>query len=281
MIEKTGGIPMSSFLNFSTYISENVETLAIQVVESVLGRLELEIPAWEKEQANNMYVELLRFFGDSFVEKEKEVAPDFFIDWSRKNAKMQVSSQGKISAIAVRYSPTRVVLTEILTKISQELDLSLEENALIIKRINIMLDSSLNETIFAYEQLYEEAKEETKKEMAALSAPIIPVKDGIVILPLIGDIDTYRVNFIMQHILPKIAEMDVKYLIIDFSGLYTVNIEIAEHLNQIGDMLKLIGIHVLTSGVRPDLAQVIVKSRINVAGLETFATVKKALETIS
>ena len=272
---------MSSFINFSAYISENVETLAIQVVESVLGRLELEIPVWEKEQANSMYVELLRFFGESFVEEEKEVAPDFFINWSRKNAEMQVSSQGRISAIAVRYSPTRTVLTEMLTKISQELGLSLEENALIIKRINIMLDSSLNETIFAYEQLYEEAKEQTKKEMAVLSAPIIPVKDGIVILPLIGDIDTYRVNYIMQHILPRIAEMDVKYLIVDFSGLYTVNTEIAEHLNQIGDMLKLIGIHVLTSGVRPDLAQVIVNSRINIASLKTFATVKKALETIS
>ena len=271
---------MSAFLRFSTYIEENVESLAVDVVEGVLHKMELGIPQWEKEQALNMYVELLLFFGKSLVEDGKESAPDFFIDWSKKNAAMQIASGGKISEIAVRYTPTREVLTDLITKISLDLDLSVKEHAFIINRFNTLLDVSLNETIFAFERLFEESRKKTQKELAALSAPVIPVKDGIVILPLIGDIDTYRAKYIMEQIVPKIAEMNVNYVIADFSGMYTINTDIAEYLHQIGRMLELIGIHVITTGLRPELAQTVVNSQINISTLHTFSNVKKALESI-
>ncbi|OES46600.1 STAS domain-containing protein [Domibacillus iocasae] len=271
---------MNLFLRFSTYIGENVESLALEVVEGVLHRLKLDIPQWEKKQAIDMYVSLLRFFGESLVNEDKELVPDFFIDWSKKNAAMQISSNGKISEIAVRYPPTRDVLLEIVTEISIELGLSIKENAFIIKRLNTLLDISLNETIFAFERLFEESREVTQKELAALSAPIIPVKDGVVILPLIGDIDTYRVNYIIEHVIPKIGAMDIHYLIADFSGIYTINVDIAEYLDQIGSMLQLMGICVLTTGLRPELAQIVVNSRINISSINTFANVKKALESV-
>jgi rsbT co-antagonist protein RsbR len=257
-----------------------VESLATEVVEGVLHRMKLDIPEWEKEQAISIYVELLRFFGASFINEGKDLVPDTFVDWSKRNAAMQVSSRGKISEIAVRYPPTRDVFTEILTKISIELGLSVKENALIIKRINTMLDISLNETVFAFERLLDEAREEMKKELAALSAPIIPIKDGIVILPLIGEIDSYRANYIMEHVVPKMAEMDINHVIADFSGIFKINVDIAEHLNQIGSMLQLMGIHVITTGLRPELVQIVVNSRINISTIETFANVKKALESI-
>lgn len=271
---------MTLFFNFSQYISENAEPLAIEIVEGVFHRVDLDIPEWEKEQAIAMYVKLLRFFGESLVQEDKELVPNSFMDWSKKNAAMQVSSGGKISEITVRYQPTRDVLTEILTRISVELALSVKENALIIKRINKMLDISLNETIFAFERLLDEDREETQKELAALSAPIIPVKNDIVVLPLIGDMDSYRANYIMEHVVPKIAEMDINYVIADFSGMLKVNVDVAEHLNQIGGMLQLMGIHVITTGLRPELAQTVVNSRINISAIETFANVKEALQSI-
>lgn len=271
---------MNLFSHFSAYIHENVESLASEVVEGVLHRMKLHIPDWEKEQAINMYVELLKFLGESFVTEEQESVPTFFLEWSKKNAAMQISSGGKMSEISVRYQPTRDVFTEIVTEISIELGLSIKENARIIKRINTLLDISLNETIFAFEQLFEEAREETQKELAALSAPIIPVKDGIVILPLIGDIDSYRAHYIMEHVIPKIADMKINYVIADFSGIYTINVDIAEYLHQIGGMLQLMGIHVITTGLRPELAQILVNSHINISAIHTFANVKKALESV-
>lgn len=271
---------MSSFSSFSKYISENVESLSVEVVEGVLQSMELDIPEMEREQAISMYVVLLRFLGESLIHEGTDSVPDSVIEWSKKNAKMQVSSSGEISEILVRYPPTREVFTEILTRISMELALSVKESASIIKRMNILLDISLTETVHAFERLLNEAREDTKKQLAALSAPIIPVRDDIVILPLIGDIDRYRAKYLMEQVVPKIATMDIDHVIVDFSGMFAIDEEIAAHLLQLGKMLELMGIHILTTGLRPDLAQTVVNSGIDFSDIDTFANVKRALKSL-
>jgi len=271
---------MNLFSNFSKYINENVESLAAEVVEGVIRKIHLDIPESEKEQAIFMYVGFFEFLGESFIDEGKVPTPDSLIEWSKKNAAMQVSSGGEISEIVVRYPPTREVFTDILTEISIELGLSVKENAVILKRINTLLDVSLNETVFAFERLFNEARKETQKQLAALSAPIIPVKEDIVILPLIGNIDDYRANYLMEKVVPRLAGLDINHVIVDFSGIFEINEDIARHLHQIGNMLNLMGIHVITTGIRPELAQTMVNSRIDFSEIETFASVKRALESI-
>jgi len=271
---------MNLVINFSKYINENVESLATTVVEGVLHRMKLDIPVWEKDQAVSMYVQLISFLAESLENEGNDSVPDTVIEWSKKNAAMQVSSSREISEIVVRYPPTREVFNEIVTEISIKLGLSLKENALILKRINIMLDISLTETVHAFEFLLNEARQETQKQFAALSAPLIPIKDDIVVLPLIGNIDCYRANYIMEQVVPKIGALDINHVIVDFSGIFNIDEAIAEHLHQIGTMLNLMGIHVITTGLRPELAQTAVKSRINLSKIETFANVKRALESI-
>ena len=180
----------------------------------------------------------------------------------------------------VRYPPTREVTIDILTDISIELGLPVKEHAFAIKQMNTILDISSTETVFAFEQLLKKSREETRKQMAALSAPVIPIKDDIVIIPLIGNIDQYRANYIMEHVIPKIAVLDTRYVIVDFSGIFKIDEETAAHLHQIVMMLQLMGIQVLTTGIRPDLANTVVNSQINFAELKTFATVKRALESL-
>ncbi|WP_158738155.1 STAS domain-containing protein [Alteribacillus sp. YIM 98480] len=271
---------MTPFLHFSTYIHEKAEPLAVEVVDSVLNRMQLDIPDWEKEQAIAMYIELLKFFGESLMEEDKEAAPEALIKWSKKNAEMQISSDGEISEIVVRYPPTRDIFNEILTRISVELDLSLKENAYILKRINNMLDISLNETFFSFKRLSDKYKEDTQAELLKLSAPIVPIKDDIVILPLIGYIDKNRAEHIMDNVVPRIADMEVKHVIADFSGVLTINSQIALSLHQIGEMLRMMGVHVVTAGMRPELVQTVVSSNIELSGIESFANVKQALENI-
>jgi rsbT co-antagonist protein RsbR len=58
------------------------------------------------------------------------------------------------------------------------------------------------------------------------------------------------------------------------------NVDTAEHFHQIGSILQLMGIHVITTGLRPELAHIVVNSHINISAIETFVNVKKALESI-
>ncbi|WP_298829780.1 STAS domain-containing protein [uncultured Planococcus sp.] len=271
---------MSSFKDFSQYISENAESLSVEVVESVVQEMNLEIPDWEKEQAASMYVELLGFFGQSLPEGERIEVPDSLIEWSKKNAEMQVASGGKISEIVVRYPPTRQVFSEIFTRLSLDFGLTVVESAKATRGIDAILDVSLNETFYAFERLSERYQAEKQVELLNLSAPIVPVLNDVVVLPLIGVIDSYRIAHINTNVIPRIAEMNVNHVITDFSGVLTIDAHIAQSIQQIGGTLQLMGIHVVIAGLRPDLVQTIVHSGIDMLDTDSYATVKQALESV-
>lgn len=271
---------MSTVDQFSSYICENAPSISEEIVEYVVKHSKPGISEEEKTMALSMYVKLLGFFGDSLNNESEDFVPEHLIEWSKKNAQMQVDSGGKLSDIIIRYPLTRDIFTEILSRSSIRVGLSTADTAYIIKQINRMLDVSLNETVFAFERLSEQLKQQMQRELTALSAPIVPIRDEVVVLPLIGYIDEERAAYIMETAVPKIAAMNVDYVIVDFSGVLTINRYVAESLHQIGNMLLIMGIKVVSSGMRPELVQVAINSNINMSSTHSFSTVKQALENI-
>lgn len=271
---------MSTVDQFSSYIRENASSISEEIVEYVVERSKPGISEEEKANALAMYIKLLGFFGESLDTEREDFVPEHLIEWSKSNAEMQVDNGGRLSEIIIRYPLTRDIFTEILTRSSLSVGLSTADTAFIIKQINRMLDVSLNETVFAFERLSEQSKHAMQRELIALSAPIVPIRDEVVVLPLIGYFDEERANYIMETAVPKIAAMNVDYVIVDFSGVITINRHVAESLHQIGNMLRIMGIKVVTSGMRPELVQVVINSNIEMASTYSFSTVKQALENI-
>jgi rsbT co-antagonist protein RsbR len=269
---------MTSLKNIADCLLDNKKSLAVKIVDGVLTSMRLNIPDWEKTQAEEMYIEFVSCLGD-YINNEEEIVPQTLLAWSKKNAAM-VSLEGKISTIAVRYPPTRDVITDILTDLGIEFGLTLRELSKLVKQANRLLDLSLNETVLAFEHLAEEYQKKTKMELAEVSTPIVPVKEGIVILPLVGKIDAERAKYLMENVLPKIANLDVKHVIADFSGVPSLEQENAYHLQQIGQMLRLMGIHIISTGISPKLAQIAVNAGIDLSRSETYANLKRALESL-
>ncbi|MBT2659086.1 STAS domain-containing protein [Bacillus sp. ISL-18] len=264
----------------ATYFTKNASLLAVQIVEGVIQRMNLIISKDEKQQAIEMYIKFFEFLGQSILEGTEDVAEDI-LSWSKKNAEHQVTSGGKISEITVRYPPTREVFTDLITKLSNDFGISLNESKSIIKKVNSMLDVSLNETILAFEMLTERYEEKTKRELAELSAPVVLIQEGVAVLPLVGKIDSYRVSYILDRGVPKIAELQLQFLIIDYSGIIDLNQELVSSLKSIGDILGLLGIDVIVTGMRPELALTVVRSGMDMLSFKTFAHVKHALEWIN
>ncbi|SFB04541.1 MULTISPECIES: STAS domain-containing protein [unclassified Bacillus (in: firmicutes)] len=271
---------MTSFFNISQFLSENAKSLAVEIVEGVLCKMNLNIPNWEKEQAINMYIELLGFLGES-LHKGEEGIPQELIAWSKSNGEREASSGGKISEIVVRYPPTREIFSDLITRISTDYGLAVEDHATMTKKVNAILDVSINETVFAFERLADKIEAERQKEFAKLSAPVVPIKDGIAVLPLIGAIDSFRANHILENVVPELSELKLRYLIIDFSGILNIDFEVAHYFVQIQGVLQLIGIETLVTGIRPELAQTVVNAGMDkMATINSYAHVKQALESI-
>lgn len=271
---------MAGLMKFAEEIKGNGTQLAEEVVRSVMGRMKLDITLEEEAQALDMYIEVLDFFAESLDGEQDDEVPETMIRWSRKNAEMLVQAEGKLSDIVVRYPPTREVFSDLFTSIAERLDLSLRDLSFILCRIDRILDVSLNETFFAFERLTEQRRREAKQELVRLSAPIVPVHENTVVLPLIGYIDSDRTRHIMNNVVPKIADMRIRHVIIDFSGVMTLDDQTAESMHHIGGTLSLMGIHVAVAGMRPDLVQTAVSSGLDLAGVEAYGNVNQALKSI-
>ncbi|WJY26295.1 STAS domain-containing protein [Sporosarcina trichiuri] len=260
------------------FLTDHAGQLAEDVVERVSGLLG-DVTDEELKQARLMYAQLWKALADTLRTGELRV-PEALMRWSRSNAAIQTKNSGSIAAVADRYPPSRDAIADLLLEISEQLGVSLKEYAHLSKLVNRFLDLSLQEKYYAYERLSKLYQSDAEDELAELSAPVVPVYDGIVIIPFIGRITDDRAYAIMNKVLPKVAEMNVTCTIADFSGLAAVDDHIMHLLQQVEGALELMGIHVISTGIRPHLAQSIVNSGQALAGRSYYGNVKLALESI-
>ncbi|WP_113928165.1 STAS domain-containing protein [Bacillus sp. P14.5] len=111
-----------------------------------------------------------------------------------------------------------------------------------------------------------------------LGAPIIPVGSKIAVLPLIGDIDTERARRLMEIVPMKCMEKNVDQLCIDLSGVPIVDTMVAQQIYSIIQALSLLGIKTSLSGIRPEVAITSVQLGIDFKEINTFNTLKQALQ---
>lgn len=258
------------------YLRDNAKSLAADIVEEILGRFDFEISLEEIHEAQEAYIEYLGFLGNSILSNENEV-PEGLIEWSKLNGEREALLKGKISGIIIRYPATRQVFIERFAKIGMEQGLSVGELLLINKRINYVLDISIHETILAFERFTDKIIKQAQAEVNELSAPIVPIQAGIAVLPFIGSFGLERAEYIVEKAVAKVAQLKIDCIIIDFSGLVTIDADVANHIFNIHNIFRLLGIRVIITGLRPELAQTVVSRGIDFSHIDTYANVKQAI----
>jgi len=98
-----------------------------------------------------------------------------------------------------------------------------------------------------------------QQSIIELSTPVIPLMENILIVPLIGTIDSTRANQIMENILYGITERNAEIIIIDITGVPIVDSTIAQHLIKAYQASNLLGAKCILVGMRPEVAQTIVQ----------------------
>lgn len=124
---------------------------------------------------------------------------------------------------------------------------------------------------------HEEKLKEQSKTIQEISTPTIKLWDGIVILPIIGVVDSNRAQHMMEKMLEKIVTTSAKVIILDISGVLAVDTAVANHLIKITKATQLMGCTCIISGISPAVAQTIVQLGIEMDGIRTNSTLSDAL----
>jgi PAS domain S-box-containing protein len=127
------------------------------------------------------------------------------------------------------------------------------------------------------EQLQQEVIEVQKQALRELSTPIIPIMDRIIIMPLIGSIDTMRAKDITRSLLAGIREHRAKVVILDITGVPIVDSGVANHLNKTIQAARLKGASTIITGVSNAVAETIVDLGIDLSDIETVIDLQTGL----
>ena len=115
------------------------------------------------------------------------------------------------------------------------------------------------------------------QSLAELSTPVTEIWHGILLLPLVGIVDSRRAHDIMNSVLETIASRQARQLILDISGVGVVDTAVANNFIKISRATRMMGCECAISGVSPAIAQTIVDLGIDVGAIKTTATMKDAL----
>ena len=119
---------------------------------------------------------------------------------------------------------------------------------------------------------------EQSQALMEMSTPVTALWDNILMLPVIGIIDSKRSQDIMNAMLSKIATTQSKIIILDISGVAVVDTAVANYLIKITKATNLMGCECLISGISPAIAQTIVELGIDVEDVQTTASLRDALQ---
>ncbi|SES08577.1 PAS domain S-box-containing protein [Gracilibacillus ureilyticus] len=123
----------------------------------------------------------------------------------------------------------------------------------------------------------EALQKEMETEINELSATIVPVVEEIGVLPLGGKIDQEKAAQLLDLVPVKVHEQNITYLIIDFSGVYTLDNVVIDSLFRISSVLAMLGVKSIITGLRAELAVEATSQGIDLSPFTTMATVKEAL----
>jgi rsbT co-antagonist protein RsbR len=111
-----------------------------------------------------------------------------------------------------------------------------------------------------------------------LSTPVLQIRDRLLLLPIIGVIDSDRARLITEGLLRSIRANRAKVVVMDITGVATIDSKVANHLLQTVTAARLMGALVIVTGLSSDVAQSLVELGIDLTGLNTIGDLQGGIE---
>jgi rsbT co-antagonist protein RsbR len=127
----------------------------------------------------------------------------------------------------------------------------------------------------------EERERIIREQQAAireLSTPVLQVRERLLILPIIGGLDSQRARQLTEQLLQAIRSTRAKMVVIDITGVGTIDITVANHLVQTVEASRLMGARAIVTGLSSGIAQTLVDLGVDLSMMRTVGDLQGGLE---
>lgn len=168
------------------------------------------------------------------------------------------------------YAPLRDIHGEIIGVLTQCFDISEK----------VRQETTIRQQREELERMVEDRSRQLDEKVALiqqLSAPIIPIWDGVLVVPLVGGLDEERGEHVTTDVLDAIQRLSTQEVLLDITGLKRVDATAAERLLRTISAARLLGAGCSVVGVSPEVARTLVQIDAPLTGVATYGTLRDGL----
>ena len=260
---------------------KGINQLLIEQIQTNIGRIALIIEErggsvfaranlLSQEELNDYTMEFLELFilllqaGDHIDRDspEFEAIKQFFVQFSH-----QLLVRGGSMNEFVRF--IQFLQFVFLENLESDEALDFEQS----RRVLLRLATLFNEIMIEVFNVYLDEKERTIQAQAAelreVSTPITEIWDGVLVLPIIGSMDSERTMSVMENLLNRIDQDRSRVVVMDVTGMLSIDSQVSHYLIQMVRAIRLMGAEAILTGIRPDIAKALTNLNIDLEGVNT------------
>ncbi|NJL05182.1 MAG: PAS domain-containing protein [Chloroflexaceae bacterium] len=113
-----------------------------------------------------------------------------------------------------------------------------------------------------------------------LSTPLIPITEGVVVLPLVGSVDDARATQVIETLLEGVERYHARIVLLDITGVKVVDTQVANAFIQAAEAVRLLGARVMLTGIQPAIAQTLVHLGVDLRQIETRSTLQDGIAAV-
>jgi rsbT co-antagonist protein RsbR len=265
-------------VELSSIISKHTDAICNKWIELVEKKVPVALDLFRKEDLNGKGKEIIESLSSGLKHNTDDLEhPSYDIT---KSILKELSKELTVKNV----TPTETALLvfnlkeALLPSINAEVGKTQEKLVEAIFVINRIIDNLGLFTIENYILIKESIIKEQAKAILEMSTPVVKIWDKIILLPLVGILDSTRAKQMMESLLEAIENNQAKVAILDVSGIPVIDTLVARHLFTTIAAVKLMGAECIVTGISARISQTIVQLGLDLTGIITRSNLADGLQ---
>ncbi|MGP4071161.1 STAS domain-containing protein [Piscibacillus sp. B03] len=236
---------------------------------------EMKSEEHDTDEALEFRSQLVGFFGKACYDQDQSLKE--MSTWGQNTGQWAIDHGINLVDVLEKVSFLRLTIWKAIEAFVIDKDYSAKTVFALIHRLDPLLDEGIRSFTATFIDSYKMKIQEAHDNFLVLSAPVVPLGDGVAVLPVVGNVDSERAEILLDTALSEANSQGLSQIFIDLSAVPVIDTMVASHIFKIVESMELVGTHTVLVGIRPEVAQTMVNLGVRFEKIESYGTLNQAL----